>query len=145
MLAILAADLTYQLWHGHPCASSLEFQFFVHHVLNTTQISMPTLTLALKLIHTLKLRQPTLCGDPGSECRVFTVGLILANKTLEDNNFTNKTWSKVTGLPSAEINQMEMEFLEVLEWRCLVSQQDYLEWRSLLENHLLSYSLSLTA
>ncbi|KAK9765856.1 hypothetical protein K7432_005494 [Basidiobolus ranarum] len=143
LFTILAADLTHQFWHGQAYSSTLEFRFFIQYVLNTTQISTTTLLLALKLIHTMKLRQPSLCGAPGSECRVFTVGLILANKTLEDNNFTNKTWSKVTGLPSMEINQMEMEFLQVLDWRCIVSQQDYLEWRSLLENYLLSYDLSM--
>ncbi|CAG8780567.1 8698_t:CDS:2, partial [Racocetra fulgida] len=64
----------------------------------------------------------------GSEYRTFTVALMLANKFLDDNTYTNKTWSEVTNIPVCEINTMEMEFLGSLNYQLYVSEKQYFDW-----------------
>ncbi|CAH1759307.1 10602_t:CDS:2 [Entrophospora sp. SA101] len=87
------------------------FKKFCLDVLATTQISFPAVLLSLLYIHRMKIRNPKIKGQNGSEYRTFTVALMLANKFLDDNTYTNKTWSEVTRIPVAEINTMEIEFL----------------------------------
>jgi len=76
----------------------------------------------------MKINNPTIKGQNGSEYRTFTVALMLANKFLDDNTYTNKTWSEVTKIPVSEINTMEMEFLSSLDYELYVSEQQYFEW-----------------
>jgi len=76
----------------------------------------------------MKINNPAIKGQNGSEYRTFTVALMLANKFLDDNTYTNKTWSEVTNIPVSEINTMEMEFLSSLDYELYVSEQQYFEW-----------------
>lgn len=76
----------------------------------------------------MKINNPTIKGQNGSEYRTFTVALMLANKFLDDNTYTNKTWSEVTNIPVSEINTMEMEFLSSLDYELYVSERQYFEW-----------------
>lgn len=46
---------------------------------------------------------------------------MLANKTLDDHTYTNKTWSDVTGLSLPALNEGEIEFLQGLEFNLFVS------------------------
>ncbi|CAG8496943.1 10545_t:CDS:2 [Acaulospora colombiana] len=76
----------------------------------------------------MKINNPTIKGQNGSEYRTFTVALMLANKFLDDNTYTNKTWSEVTNIPVSEINTMEMEFLSSLNYQLYVSEQQFFDW-----------------
>ncbi|CAG8463256.1 8729_t:CDS:2 [Paraglomus occultum] len=79
---------------------------------------------------------PPIQGHPGSEFRAFTVALMLANKFLDDNTYTNKTWSEVTNIPVKEINIMEMEFLSSLDFSLFVSLDDYYNWVYSIDAHI---------
>lgn len=46
--------------------------------------------LALYYIFQLRAAYPNIQANMGSEVRLFTTALILANKFLDDNTFTNK-------------------------------------------------------
>nr|CAG8441899.1 1693_t:CDS:2 [Entrophospora candida] len=104
------------------------FKKFCLDVLATTQISFPAVLLSLLYIHRMKIRNPKIKGQNGSEYRTFTVALMLANKFLDDNTYTNKTWSEVTRIPVAEINTMEIEFLSALQYKLFVSIDHYNDW-----------------
>jgi hypothetical protein len=64
----------------------------------------------------------------GSEVRLFTTALILANKFLDDNTFTNKTWSEVSSVPLNELNIMEMEFLSALHYKTCIHHAQFFSW-----------------
>lgn len=66
------------------------FKLFCHKVLKATQISCACVLLALYYIHRLRSAYPFIRASIGSEIRLFTTALILANKFLDDNTFTNK-------------------------------------------------------
>ncbi|KAK4443263.1 hypothetical protein QBC34DRAFT_311400 [Podospora aff. communis PSN243] len=108
------------------------FKKWVHTVLTTTQVTQNVVLLALLFIHRLKLADPNIRGRQGSEYRLFTVALMLGNKFLDDNTYTNKTWADVSGISVNEIHVMEVEFLSNMRYSLLVSKEQWGEWLVLL-------------
>ncbi|KAF0545112.1 putative mucin [Gigaspora margarita] len=104
------------------------FKKFCRDVISATQVSRSVIHLSLLYIHRMKINNPAIKGQNGSEYRTFTVALMLANKFLDDNTYTNKTWSEVTNIPVSEINTMEMEFLGSLNYQLYVSEKQYFDW-----------------
>ncbi|KAL2312746.1 Cyclin Clg1 [Schizosaccharomyces pombe] len=49
-------------------------------------------------------------------CALLTTALILANKFLDDNTFTNQSWSQVTGFRTALLNSFEQDWLASMSW-----------------------------
>ncbi|CAE6532949.1 unnamed protein product [Rhizoctonia solani] len=105
-----------------------EFVSFIADLLATTQVSQSVITLALRYIYTLKQSNPSIQGRRGSEYRLAVTALMLANKFLDDNTYTNKTWSDVSRISLAEINQMEKEFLSGLGHNLYVDLATYDSW-----------------
>lgn len=104
------------------------FKKWVSSVLSTTQVTQNVVALALLYVYRLKMANPTVRGRPGSEYRLLTVALILGNKFLDDNTYTNKTWADVTGISVAEIHVMEVEFLSNMRYSLLVSAEEWERW-----------------
>jgi hypothetical protein len=104
------------------------FKLYVQKVLKATQISCTCMLLALYYIQRLRIAYPAIHASIGSEVRLFTTALVLANKYLDDNTFTNKTWSEVSSIPINELNIMEMEFLSALDYNIHVSHTMYFKW-----------------
>lgn len=71
--------------------------------------------------------------DSRLEYRLFTIALLLANKYLDDNSYSNKAWSDVTGLELRKINIMEQEFVKYLDYRIVVHEAEYILWVQWLE------------
>ncbi|EPY52951.1 cyclin Clg1 [Schizosaccharomyces cryophilus OY26] len=49
-------------------------------------------------------------------CALLTSALILANKYLDDNTFTNQSWSQVTGFRTQLLNKFEQDWLVSMSW-----------------------------
>ncbi|KAF8599260.1 hypothetical protein BDV93DRAFT_526208 [Ceratobasidium sp. AG-I] len=105
-----------------------EFVSFIADLLATTQVSQSVITLALHYIYTLKRINPSIRGRRGSEYRLAVTALMLANKFLDDNTYTNKTWSDISRIALPEINQMEKEFLNGLNHNLYVDLATYDSW-----------------
>lgn len=108
--------------------ASRRFKEWVHSVLSTTQVTQNVILLALLFIHRLKKINPAVKGRQGSEYRLFTVALMLGNKFLDDNTYTNKTWADVSGISVKEIHVMEVEFLSNMRYSLLASKEQWEEW-----------------
>lgn len=107
------------------------FKQFIMNVIKHTQLPPTAISLALYYILQLKKCSPKpIIGNANSEYRVFSVALMLANKFLDDNTYTNQTWADVTHLPLKEISTMEVEFLSNLQYRLFVSGPDWAHWQS---------------
>lgn len=103
-LADLTACLVPGIWAGrrsgqikssfatskHAIRSSNLFRKYCSKLFNDTQISSGCILLALYYLEQLKSSYPSLQCPIGSEFRIFTIALILSNKYLDDNTFTNK-------------------------------------------------------
>lgn len=62
------------------------------------------------------------------------MGLGIANKFLDDNTFTNKTWSDVSGMKVTDLNIMELEFLDVLHFGLFVKKDEFERWKVAIVN-----------
>jgi len=106
------------------------FRKWVGTILTTTQVSPNVILLALMFIYRLKKLNPTVKGKAGSEFRLFTVALMLGNKFLDDNTYTNKTWAEVSGINVQEIHIMEVEFLSNMRYSLYVSDNEWRDWHT---------------
>lgn len=105
-----------------------QFQKWVYNVLSTTQVTQNVIFLALLLIYRLKMSTPQIKGRAGSEYRLLTVALMLGNKFLDDNTYTNKTWAEVSCFAVQEIHVMEVEFLSNMRYNLLASKTEWEDW-----------------
>lgn len=109
------------------------FITFLQKLLETTQVSKSVIVLSLHYIYRLKERNQWTPAQEGSEFRIAVAGLMMANKFLDDNTYTNKTWSEVSGISLTEINRMEREFLLGVDFDLYVSKPTYESWLNLLK------------
>ncbi|KAK0704065.1 hypothetical protein B0T26DRAFT_744639 [Lasiosphaeria miniovina] len=108
--------------------ASHDFKKWVQTVLSTTQVTQNVILLALLFIYRLKVANPMVRGRTGSEYRLLTVALMLGNKFLDDNTYTNKTWADVSGILVGDIHVMEVEFLSNMRYSLLASKAQWEEW-----------------
>ncbi|TFK28438.1 hypothetical protein FA15DRAFT_701100 [Coprinopsis marcescibilis] len=113
--------------------ASPSFVSFMQKLLETTQVSQSVIVLSLHYIHRLKEQNHLTPAQKGSEFRIAVSGLMMANKFLDDNTYTNKTWSEVSGIELEEINRMEREFLMGVDFNLYVDKQTYESWLNLLK------------
>jgi hypothetical protein len=108
------------------------FRKWVTTILSTTLVAQNVVLLALLFIYRLKKLNPAVRGKPGSEYRLLTVALMLGNKFLDDNTYTNKTWAEVSGIVVGEVHIMEVEFLSNMKYCLFTSAEDWAQWQTLL-------------
>ncbi|KAF2723641.1 hypothetical protein K431DRAFT_282737 [Polychaeton citri CBS 116435] len=111
---------------------STGFRKWVTTMISTTLVGTNVVLLALLFIRRLKKLNPGVKGKPGSEFRLLTVALMLGNKFLDDNTYTNKTWAEVSGINVAEVHIMEVEFLSNMKYCLYTSAKEWSEWMGLL-------------
>ena len=109
---------------------SIGFRKWVTTILSTTQVGKNVILLGLLFIYRLKQFNPGVSGKRGSEFRLLTIALMLGNKFLDDNTYTNKTWAEVSGISVTEIHIMEVEFLSNMRYDLYVSAEEWLEWKA---------------
>ncbi|ORY02708.1 hypothetical protein K493DRAFT_254693, partial [Basidiobolus meristosporus CBS 931.73] len=132
-LSGFAGDMVSYMWNSalntFSCSTSnAKFKSFCNTVFFTTEVSFYVAILALYYVYRLKNQHGLATETPGSEYFVFTVGLILANKYLDDSTFTNQSWASVSRIPLKEINRIEKEFLKGLNFRLHVTEKEFLLW-----------------
>ncbi|KAK4046541.1 PHO85 cyclin-5 [Microbotryomycetes sp. JL201] len=66
---------------------------------------------------------PVLCGR-----RMFLAALIAASKYLQDRNYSNRAWSRISGLPVNEINSNERAFLTLVGFDLHLGASEFRKW-----------------
>ncbi|KAJ3091914.1 hypothetical protein HK102_012586 [Quaeritorhiza haematococci] len=141
LLADFIAYSVVRIWKGEECTatiytSSTANKTFLHlvqriyRVIRITRVSLPCLLIALMYLDRLaKVITPDANGSrSGSEYRLFCSSLILSQKYLDDNRYTNKTWSDVTGIPLVDLNVMESEYLARIQFSLYMTKSQYTQW-----------------
>lgn len=67
--------------------------------------------------------------------RTFLASLMVASKYLQDRNYSNKAWAKISGLSIKEINSNELIFLKLIDYSLFVSHETFMRWTALLVAH----------
>ncbi|KAG2233707.1 hypothetical protein INT48_009451 [Thamnidium elegans] len=141
-IAEFSSTMVYLMWHARRqsvmdlhSSSKVDCVQQNNNNLEQTRVTadMANMTsAAFKKFSMLLQNNPNIQGADGSEYRLFTVALMLANKFLDDNTFTNKTWSEVSGMKVTDLNIMELEFLDVLRFKLSIQKEEYERWRTAL-------------
>lgn len=93
------------------------FRKWVHQVLCATRL--PSATILLSMLY-LSTRMNQLGNHPRTEQQLFrllTISLVLGSKFLDDNTFINRSWADVSGIPVADLNRMETEWLVAIDFK----------------------------
>ncbi|KAF9191817.1 hypothetical protein BGZ51_006701 [Haplosporangium sp. Z 767] len=64
--------------------------------------------------------------------RTFLAALMVASKYLQDRNYSNKAWAKISGLSIKEINANELIFLKLIDYSLFVSHDTFMRWTAIL-------------
>ncbi|PVF97555.1 hypothetical protein CPB86DRAFT_734576, partial [Serendipita vermifera] len=144
-----------------PYTSALQLQpqphfiSFLSKVITQTQLSKTVLVLALHYLWLLK--RPVMAGaagrdeanmgpvnapstlatarvGQGSEYTVSIIALMLANKFMDDNTYTNKSWAAICGVTLDRINTMEREFLKAINHALHVDVNRFMSWIRIMQS-----------
>lgn len=122
---------------------------FAVRTLAITKLGLSAVLFCLNAVQRFLVAHPRICDIEGSYYRLFIVGLISANKFLDDITYTNATWAKVTQKPVREINLMEREYLQCMSYQHRLSDEEYYKWLDMhdefMRDHYLLPSLAKNA
>ncbi|ODV92588.1 hypothetical protein CANCADRAFT_89256 [Tortispora caseinolytica NRRL Y-17796] len=107
------------------------YREFISQVLGATRLPISTIFLSLYFLSQRSHKPGLVIADPTSIYKLSVVALILANKVNDDNTFTNKSWSDVTGLLLSELTAMEASWLALMDYKMAVDQkvcESYKRW-----------------
>ncbi|RGB23656.1 cyclin-domain-containing protein [Rhizophagus diaphanus] len=147
----------------NPSAKIIPLRLFLQETLRRSRTSYSTLQTALFYLFRIKpqisstSRRTELPLTPSSEyppdsnqsqnndpatCgrRMFLAALIVASKYLQDRNYSNRAWSKISGLPVHEINANEICFLKLIDYNLFIAEDIFKRWSSLLLTHIQAIS-----
>ncbi|PKI84842.1 hypothetical protein MVES_001050 [Malassezia vespertilionis] len=60
--------------------------------------------------------------------REILPAIVVASKFLQDRTYSNRTWSKISGLPTKEVEQIERVFLHAIEYDLVVEELLWTSW-----------------
>ncbi|TIA93658.1 hypothetical protein E3P99_00081 [Wallemia hederae] len=124
--------------------SQLPLKYFIRETLRRSKTSSHILQVALfylfKIRDKVKCRRveaaELLCGNQVETCedsllcgrRTFLSALILSNKYLSERNYSNRAWSRMSGLTASEISSNERAFLILIGYDLNVSESTWKRW-----------------
>lgn len=105
-------------------------------------ISPCSLVLAVIYLEQLKATNPVYVDKVGSS-ELFLISLMVASKFLNDNgeddDVLNSEWASSANLSLSDLNRLEKEFLNAIEWKVFVKVDDF--WKKL---HMLETKVALS-
>ncbi|CAK7267371.1 cyclin-like protein [Sporothrix epigloea] len=135
LMAEYVAEMTTRLAMGTARAPD-SFRKFISQILSSTRLPRTTILLGMnylaKRINLMNMMSPTkLVLSEGHIWRLLTVALLLGSKFLDDNTFQNRSWADVSGIPVKELNKLEREWMDAINWCLYVNldrSEDYTAW-----------------
>ncbi|KAL3427826.1 Meiotically up-regulated gene 80 protein 1 [Phlyctema vagabunda] len=113
------------------------FRKFVSGLLSSTRLPSTTILLGMNYLarrmNILNASGPWK-PDDGQVWRMLTIGLLLGSKFLDDNTFQNRSWTEVSGIPTAELNKLETEWLVAMDWCLYVNLDDSKDFKAWLQS-----------
>ncbi|KAG2120261.1 hypothetical protein DEU56DRAFT_928467 [Suillus clintonianus] len=115
--------------------SQVKLPHFIAYALHRTKLHSSVTFAALVLLQRLKARFPTARGSSGH--RLFISAFMLASKVICDDTYSNKSWSIVAQgmFQLREINQMEREMCQYLEWELNVDPVTLREFEEMVKKY----------
>ncbi|CAG8692910.1 32866_t:CDS:2 [Gigaspora margarita] len=155
--ACLIVEVIWANFSVSPNAKIITLRVFIQETLRRSRTSYSTLQTALFYLIRIKseisklnrctdylptptseyppnLNQSTNQNNDPATCgrRMFLAALIVASKYLQDRNYSNRAWSKMSGLSVQEINTNEICFLKLIDYNLFIAENNFKRWSSLL-------------
>ena len=113
------------------------FRKFVSGLLSSTRLPSTTILLGMNYLarrtNMLNAAGPHKATD-GVVWRMLTIGLLLGSKFLDDNTFQNRSWSEVSGIPVSELNTLEHEWLDAMNYNLYVNLDESSDFKAWMES-----------
>ena len=87
----------------------------------TLSVQRSCLLITLHYIDQISVRMPAFVLSSLTCHRFVIASIVVSSKCLCDTFSSNSVYAKVGGIPIAELNMLEREFLRVIEWKLTVS------------------------
>jgi len=117
-----------------PGFNLLEFKNYIKLICKRFNISIPHIILCSYYIH--KYNEKFIITKH-KVILIFIASLIVADKYLNDNAYTNRTWSYYIRLSAYRLTTIELEFLKVLDFKIHVTKEDFFEHGKYMYNFLM--------
>jgi len=116
------------------CQLQAKLPQFIAYALHRTKLHSSVTFSALVLLQRLKARFPSARGSSGH--RLFITALMISSKVMCDDTYSNKSWCiAAQGMFTLrEINQMEREICQYLEWELTVDPATLSNFETALKN-----------
>ncbi|CAG8487265.1 4298_t:CDS:2 [Dentiscutata erythropus] len=161
-IACLIIEVIWASFAVSPSAKIISLRVFIQETLRRSRTSYSTFQTALFYLFRIKNKiasisqcnkfpliptseyhsgcsgqnnDPATCGR-----RMFLASLIVASKYLQDRNYSNRAWSKISGLSVHEINANELCFLKLIDYNLFISEDVFKRWSSFLLTHIQAIS-----
>ncbi|KAJ9118710.1 hypothetical protein QFC22_003930 [Naganishia vaughanmartiniae] len=125
------------------------FRDYLQRLVTTTAVSQSVVVVALFYLYKARARlQPQLIISDIVDKRygysICAASLMLANKFLDDNTYTSRTWATLSGYTLWEINDCERGLLSALDFQLNISLPEYNDWWRFLTMYGPSFTYSFT-
>jgi len=104
---------------------SMNLKLYLQRIKNFFDCSDECFVLALVFISRVTKRNSEMTVCDVSVHRISFFAMMLAAKMHDDLSYTNSYYAKVGGLPSKEVNLLELEFLKMLDYKTFVQPNEY--------------------
>ncbi|ORX82846.1 hypothetical protein K493DRAFT_307743 [Basidiobolus meristosporus CBS 931.73] len=135
-LATFTTDMVARMWNGQTATTelSLPLRTYVEQVILNSGASPSVLLLALKYIQ--RITKGAHLRTIDSLHHAVVVAIMLAHKVLEDDSFTNASWSWISGIEVGELTTVEQTFLVAIGFDLFVSEVEFTQWVLYIEQYL---------
>ncbi|RKP24830.1 hypothetical protein SYNPS1DRAFT_16570, partial [Syncephalis pseudoplumigaleata] len=137
LLVDCATQVIESIWPAPPptavTVKLLPLRLFVQEVLRRSRTSYVTLQTALFYL-TRVHNSPWMRHMADENCtyildscgrRMFLASLVIATKYLQDRAYSNRAWSRVSGLSANEITRCERKLLNWLSWNLYIPDKEF--------------------
>ncbi|GAC72345.1 hypothetical protein PANT_7d00057 [Moesziomyces antarcticus T-34] len=60
--------------------------------------------------------------------RMFLASIMVASKFVQDRTYSNRAWSKISGLPVKDLGKLERALLKAIDYRLVISEGEWHKW-----------------
>jgi len=115
---------------------TVSIKSYLERILKFTNVSSGCLIASLIYIDRFIKHQPSFTITSLNIHRLLITSVMTSMKFLDDLYYNNSYYAKVGGVPCAEINSLELQFLFRLNFRLHISQEEYEHYHNELFLHL---------
>jgi hypothetical protein len=113
---------------------SIGIQAYIQRLRKYFQCSDECFVLALVYIDRIGKKNESMAVCDATVHRLLATAVMMAAKFHEDKIYTNRHYGKVSGLGLKEVNLLEAVMLRELDWKLIVSVEDYLLYHRLVSD-----------